>query len=52
LVLAFDRGPKVPQDVALFYTMGRELAFARTWPAWHEGSEFNAIRAKSEAARR
>jgi Zn-dependent M28 family amino/carboxypeptidase len=40
------------QDVALFYTMGRELAFGRTWPAWREGSEFNAIRAKSEAARR
>ncbi len=39
------------QDVALFYTMGRELAFSHMWPAWSPGSEFNAIRAKSAAAR-
>jgi Zn-dependent M28 family amino/carboxypeptidase len=40
------------QDVALFLAIGRELAFGRAWPAWRAGSEFNAIRAKSEPARR
>jgi Zn-dependent M28 family amino/carboxypeptidase len=40
------------QDVALFYDIGRDLAFGRDWPDWYEGSEFRAIRAKSAAARR
>ncbi|HEX8169656.1 MAG TPA: M20/M25/M40 family metallo-hydrolase [Thermoanaerobaculia bacterium] len=40
------------QDVALFHTLGRELAFSGTWPMWREGSEFNALRAKSADARR
>jgi Zn-dependent M28 family amino/carboxypeptidase len=40
------------QDVALFYDIGRELAFGRDWPAWNEGSEFRAIREQSAAARR
>ncbi|MFZ2492062.1 MAG: M28 family peptidase, partial [Thermoanaerobaculia bacterium] len=40
------------QDVALFYTMGRELAFGAKWPAWRQESEFNALRAKSAEARK
>jgi Zn-dependent M28 family amino/carboxypeptidase len=40
------------QDVALFYDIGRELAFGRDWPDWYESSEFRAIREKSAAARR
>ena len=33
------------QDVGLFYTIGRDLAFSRNWPAWRKDSEFQAIRA-------
>ncbi|TFI57583.1 M20/M25/M40 family metallo-hydrolase [Sphingomonas parva] len=40
------------QDVALFYTLGRDLAFSRAWPEWKQGSEFAPLRAKSAAARR
>jgi Zn-dependent M28 family amino/carboxypeptidase len=40
------------QDVALFYDIGRELAFGRDWPEWNAGSEFRAIREQSAAARR
>ncbi|HEX8240230.1 MAG TPA: M20/M25/M40 family metallo-hydrolase [Allosphingosinicella sp.] len=40
------------QDVALFYDIGRELAFGRDWPQWRAESEFRAIRERSEAARR
>jgi Zn-dependent M28 family amino/carboxypeptidase len=40
------------QDVALFYEIGRDLAFGRDWPDWKAGSEFRAIRERSEAARR
>ncbi|MET1109899.1 MAG: M20/M25/M40 family metallo-hydrolase [Allosphingosinicella sp.] len=40
------------QDVALFYDIGRDLAFGRDWPQWNEGSEFRAIREKSASARR
>ena len=40
------------QDVALFYDIGRELAFGRDWPEWKAGSEFRAIRERSAAARR
>jgi len=39
------------QDVALFYDIGRDLAFGRDWPEWNEGSEFRAIRERSFAAR-
>jgi len=37
------------QDVALFYRLGRELADGTTWPNWHPGDEFRAIRDKSRA---
>jgi Zn-dependent M28 family amino/carboxypeptidase len=40
------------QDVALFYDIGRELAFGRDWPQWYEGSEFRAIRERTASARR
>jgi Zn-dependent M28 family amino/carboxypeptidase len=40
------------QDVALFYTIGRELAFGSAWPEWRSGSEFRSIRAESADARR
>ena len=39
------------QDVALAYSIGRELAFSRKWPAWKPGSEFRPVREKSAAAR-
>ena len=40
------------QDVALFYDIGRELAFGRDWPEWNPESEFRAIRERTAAARR
>jgi Zn-dependent M28 family amino/carboxypeptidase len=40
------------QDVALFYDIGRELAFGRRWPEWSAASEFRAIRARTAAERR
>jgi len=40
------------QDVALFYDIGRELAFGRDWPEWNAGSEFRAIRERTASARR
>ncbi len=39
-------------DTLLVYDLGMELANSRRWPHWEEGSEFRAIREKSEAARR
>jgi Zn-dependent M28 family amino/carboxypeptidase len=39
-------------DVSLLYTIGRQLAFGRTWPQWREGSEFRERRQESAAARR
>jgi Zn-dependent M28 family amino/carboxypeptidase len=40
------------QDVELFHTMGRELANSTRWPQWRRDSEFQGVRAKSDAARR
>jgi Zn-dependent M28 family amino/carboxypeptidase len=40
------------QDVALYYDVGRDLAFGRDWPDWKAGSEFRSIRERSAAARR
>jgi Zn-dependent M28 family amino/carboxypeptidase len=40
------------QDVALAYAIGRDLAFSNQWPAWKQGSEFEAIRLKSASQRR
>jgi Zn-dependent M28 family amino/carboxypeptidase len=37
------------QDVTLFFRLGRELADGTSWPNWHAGDEFRAIRDKSRA---
>ena len=39
-------------DAQAFFTIGRDLANSRDWPAWRDGSEFAAIRAETAAARR
>jgi Zn-dependent M28 family amino/carboxypeptidase len=40
------------QDVELFHTIGKSLANSTRWPQWKTESEFHAVRAKSNAARR
>lgn len=40
------------QDVALLYSIGRELAFSRRWPSWRQSSEFREIREQSAGVRR
>lgn len=40
------------QDVELFHTIGKDLASSTRWPQWRPGSEFHAVRAKSDAQRR
>ena len=40
------------QDVELFHTIGKDLANSTRWPQWRPGSEFHAVRAKSNAQRR
>ncbi len=40
------------QDVALFQTIGSDLANSRRWPQWRPSSEFKAIRDASVAERR
>jgi len=40
------------QDIGLMLDIGRDLANSSRWPEWKAGSEFNAIREKSAAARR
>jgi len=40
------------QDVDLFYELGRDLAFSSRWPSWNAGSEFTAIRAKTDGERK
>lgn len=39
------------QDVALFYTIGAELANSNDWPTWRKESEFGAVRAESSRER-
>src|SRR5690606_13627980 len=39
------------QDVNLLYALGRGIADGDGWPGWQEGSEFKAVRARSDAAR-
>lgn len=38
-------------DVNLLYAVGRDLADSREWPAWNAGTEFEAARNASAAAR-
>lgn len=40
------------QDVELFHIIGKDLAKSTRWPQWRPGSEFHAVRAKSDAQRR
>jgi Zn-dependent M28 family amino/carboxypeptidase len=40
------------QDVELIRTIGEELAGSAKWPQWKPGSEFKAVRDKSDAVRR
>jgi len=42
----------VVQDIAVFYTIGDELARSAKWPGWKDSSEFKAIRDKSAASRK
>ena len=46
----WDFGSAV-QDIAVLYTLGRELASSRRWPEWSPGSEFKAVRDASAARR-
>ena len=39
------------QDVDLLYALGRGIADSDGWPAWEDGSEFKAVRARSTDAR-
>jgi Zn-dependent M28 family amino/carboxypeptidase len=39
------------QDVSLVYEMARDLADSRQWPTWNPGSEFGAVRDKTNAQR-
>jgi Zn-dependent M28 family amino/carboxypeptidase len=39
------------QDIALYYDLGRYLADHPVWPNWKPGSEFNAARDETAAAR-
>ncbi|WP_184019870.1 M28 family peptidase [Sphingobium boeckii] len=39
------------QDIALFHTIGADLANSRRWPDWNAASEFRAIRVESAKAR-
>uniref|UniRef100_UPI003B63B1AE M28 family peptidase n=1 Tax=Sphingomonas sp. PL-96 TaxID=2887201 RepID=UPI003B63B1AE len=38
-------------DVTLAYQVGRGLAISARWPRWNAGSEFQAVRRESQAAR-
>ncbi len=40
------------QDIALFYTIGDELARSGKWPGWKSGSEFKALRDQTAATRK
>ena len=40
----------IVQETELLYRLGRALAEGTTWPNWHEGDEFRAVRDKSCAS--
>ncbi len=40
------------RDIQLYYRVGMRLANSRSWPRWRPGTEFAALRARSDAARR
>jgi Zn-dependent M28 family amino/carboxypeptidase len=41
----------IVSDLDVFYTFGDELANSDTWPDWHSGNEFRAIRDREMAER-
>jgi Zn-dependent M28 family amino/carboxypeptidase len=46
----WDLSGTVP-DVRLYYEVGADVAGSDSWPNWHEGTEFRAIRDASRALR-
>ncbi|MDB5231982.1 MAG: putative aminopeptidase [Chitinophagaceae bacterium] len=40
------------EDLQLFFLVGKTLAYNHTWPGWKQGSEFKAIRDKTESDRK
>jgi hypothetical protein len=40
------------QDGALVYALAREIADGGRWPQWRSGSEYRAVRAKTDGQRR
>lgn len=40
------------ENLTVFYRLGQDLANSRDWPQWKPSSEFDAIRRRSDAARR
>ncbi|GBQ85819.1 aminopeptidase [Asaia krungthepensis NRIC 0535] len=39
------------EDAAALYEVGRSLAFSRMWPSWKQGSEFKALRERTDSER-
>ncbi|WP_029603798.1 M28 family metallopeptidase [Kozakia baliensis] len=39
------------EDTAALYRIGHTLAFSQTWPQWKPGSEFRAVRERTDAER-
>ncbi|WP_338034191.1 M20/M25/M40 family metallo-hydrolase [Kozakia baliensis] len=39
------------EDTAALYRIGHALAFSQTWPQWKPGSEFRAVRERTDAER-
>jgi hypothetical protein len=39
------------EDLKLLFEVGARVANSDTWPEWHEGNEFRAVRDRSAAAR-
>ena len=39
-------------DLELYFNLGKTLANSRTWPSWKTGSEFKALRDKTNEIRK
>jgi Zn-dependent M28 family amino/carboxypeptidase len=39
------------QDLELYFRLGNSLTNSRMWPSWKQGSEFKALREKTNAVR-
>ena len=40
------------EDFQLYFLLGKNLAYSRTWPKWKEGAEFKVLREKSDGMRK